>query len=262
MKKLLVKLRLIVTHDPETAAQASAKRDGVIAELEKKAAQWTNTFDDQYGGKRRRGRKLSDGGARARFYHEVCDEHLTRIVQVDLKSELFTYALNKRTLAHARMMDGKLLLVSNTRDLAPPEVVRRYKSLSDIELGFRILKSEIEIGPIKENSVGLRGARGGRCADRNAPSRHRASDEPVVERRDSGQGELGARLRERLFGHRAQQFGLSLQVAKKRVELGLNAHAYAGQHERYERRQRQLAAPRKRRRVLRMSSGLKEFGGQ
>ena len=111
-------------------------------------AQWTTTLDDQDGGKRRRGRKLSDGGARARFYREVCDQHLTRIVQVDLKSELFTYAINERALEHARMMDGKLLLVTNTKDLAPAEVVRRYKSLADIERGFRILKSEIEIGPI------------------------------------------------------------------------------------------------------------------
>ena len=30
------KLRLIVAHDPETAAQASARRNGVIAELEKR----------------------------------------------------------------------------------------------------------------------------------------------------------------------------------------------------------------------------------
>ena len=45
-------------------------------------------------------------------------------------------------------MDGKLLLVTNTADLAPEEVVKRYKSLADIERGFRVLKSEIEIGPI------------------------------------------------------------------------------------------------------------------
>ena len=31
---------------------------------------------------------------------------------------------------------------------APDEVIRRYKSLADIERGFRVLKSEIEIGPI------------------------------------------------------------------------------------------------------------------
>lgn len=141
-------LRLIVAHDPDVAAQAGAKRDGLIAELEKKAAQWSNTLDGQEGGKRKRGRKLSDGGARARFYREVCDEHLTRIIEVDLKSELFTYAINERALTHARMMDGKLLLVTNTKDLAPAEVVKRYKSLADIERGFRVLKSEIEIGPI------------------------------------------------------------------------------------------------------------------
>ena len=105
-------------------------------------------LDDQDAGKPKRGRKLSDGGARARFYHEVCDAHLARIVGVDLKSELFTYSIDERALQHARLMDGKLLLVTNTPDLAPAEVIRRYKSLADIERGFRVLKSEIEIGPI------------------------------------------------------------------------------------------------------------------
>ena len=42
------------------------------------------------------------------------------------------------------MMDGKLLLVTNTRDLAAQEVVTRYKSLADIERGFKVLKSELE----------------------------------------------------------------------------------------------------------------------
>jgi transposase len=69
-------------------------------------------------------------------------------VRVDLKSELFAYGIDERALQHARLMDGKLLLVTNTPDLAPAEVIRRYKSLADIERGFRVLKSEIEIGPI------------------------------------------------------------------------------------------------------------------
>jgi len=46
------------------------------------------------------------------------------------------------------MMDGKLLLVTNVADLTPTEVVLRYKSLADIERGFHVLKSEIEIAPI------------------------------------------------------------------------------------------------------------------
>ncbi len=74
----------------------------------------------------------------------------------------------------------------------------------------------------EENLVGQRGAReatgaqaethgrgvGGDQAQ-SAPARHEpvllgALDEPIVERRDSGQGQLGARLRERLLGHRTQ----------------------------------------------------------
>jgi transposase len=144
------KLRLVIAHDPQVALDAGAKRDGRIQDLEKQAALWAGKLDAQDAGKPKpkRGRKLSDGGARARFYHEVCDAHLARIVRVDLKSELFTYGIDERALQHARLMDGKLLLVTNTQDMAPAEVIRRYKSLADIERGFRVLKSEIEIGPI------------------------------------------------------------------------------------------------------------------
>lgn len=45
-------------------------------------------------------------------------------------------------------MDGKRLLVTNVTDLTPKEIVQRYKSLADIERGFRVLKSEIEIATV------------------------------------------------------------------------------------------------------------------
>jgi hypothetical protein len=130
------------------AFDTGAKRDKRIEELHKQAAQWVGKLDSQDTDKPKRGRKLSDGGARARFYHAVCEAHLARIVKVDLKSELFTYSIDERALKHAKLMDGKLLLVTNTPDFGPTEVVKRYKSLADIERGFRVLKSEIEIGPI------------------------------------------------------------------------------------------------------------------
>ena len=141
-------LRLIVAHNPESAAEQGMKRDRIIAELESKASEWTGKLDAQDAGKRNRGRKLSDGGARARFYHEVCEARLTRIVRVDLKSELFSYDIDEQALKHARLMDGKLLLVTNTAELTPDQTIDRYKSLADIERGFRVLKSEIEIGPV------------------------------------------------------------------------------------------------------------------
>jgi len=44
--------------------------------------------------------------------------------------------------------DGKILLVTNTPSASlAPAAVARYKSLADIERGFKVLKSELEIGP-------------------------------------------------------------------------------------------------------------------
>jgi len=142
------KLRLIIAHDPQVALDAGAKRDKRIDELNALARQWVGKLNDQDEGKKRPGRQLSDGGARAKFYREVCEARLARIVKVDLKGDLFTYEIDERALKHAKMMDGKLLLVTNAQDFTPDEVVKRYKSLADIERGFRVLKSEIEIGPI------------------------------------------------------------------------------------------------------------------
>ncbi|PRP68661.1 IS4 family transposase, partial [Chromobacterium amazonense] len=141
-------LRLIVSHNLDTAADQRKQRDRTICELVRKADEWTGKLDAQEAGKRSRGRKLSDGGARAKFYREVGDAHLARIIRVDLKSEMFTYEIDERALEHARLMDGKLLLVTNATDLMPEQVIERYKSLADIERGFRVLKSEIEIGPV------------------------------------------------------------------------------------------------------------------
>ena len=141
-------LRLVIAHNPYRANEQNQARDQQIAALETQAAQWVGKLDGQDGGQRSRGRSLSDGGVRARFYHAVSEAHLRRIIKVDLKSELFTYDIDEKALALARAMDGKLLLVTNVKDLSSEEVVARYKSLADIERGFKVLKSDIEIGPV------------------------------------------------------------------------------------------------------------------
>ena len=58
------------------------------------------------------------------------------------------YQIDKKARGLAEMMDGKLLLVTNATDLSAVDVIDRYKSLADIERGFKVLKSEIEIGPV------------------------------------------------------------------------------------------------------------------
>ncbi|MBV8037237.1 IS1634 family transposase [Roseateles sp.] len=140
--------RLVMAHDPARAQEQTALRATRIAALQARAEQLAGKLDGQDAGEVHRGRKLSDSGAKARFFHEVAEAHLSKIVKVDLKSELFTYDIDAQALERAQTMDGKLLLVTNVVDLTPAQIVARYKSLADIERGFKVLKSEIEIAPV------------------------------------------------------------------------------------------------------------------
>ena len=140
--------RLVVVHNPVRALGQTQERLARIHALQQRAEQLADKLDAQDEGKVQRGRKLSDSGAKARFFHEVSDAHLARIIKVDLQSDLFAYEIDQAALAKAQLMDGKLMLITNVRDLTPAEVVQRYKSLADIERGFKVLKSEIEIAPV------------------------------------------------------------------------------------------------------------------
>ena len=85
---------------------------------------------------------------KARFYHEVSESRWGNIIKVNLKDELFSYDIDEQALQLAQMMDGKLLVVTNVKDLGAQTIIERYKSLADIERGFKVLKSELEIGPV------------------------------------------------------------------------------------------------------------------
>ena len=145
--------RLVVAHDPVAAARRTAARDKAIAELLAMGQQCSDKLDaqdeSQRSGKKKkaRGRPMSDSGTKARFYHAVKDAHMAHVIKVDLKADLFSYAIDEDKKRYLELLDGKLLLVTNTNDAAA-EVVQRYKSLADIERGFRVLKSDIEIGPV------------------------------------------------------------------------------------------------------------------
>ena len=141
-------LRLVMAHDPKTALEQCTQRRARLTELERLAEAWAGKLDGQDSGQRSRGRRLSGSGAKARFYHAVCEAHMGQIVKVDLASDLFTYSIDEQTLKLAELMDGKLLMVTNVQDLTPEEIKGRYKALADIERGFKVLKSELEIGPV------------------------------------------------------------------------------------------------------------------
>jgi transposase len=141
-------MRLVVAHDPAMAAIQTQRRTENIDALIAQGEQWAGKLVGQDEGIKRRGRKLSDSGVKARFFHAVSEAHLSRIIKVDLVAQLFSYDIDVDALKLAEMMDGKLMLVTNAQGLTPEDVVTRYKSLADIERGFKVLKSELEIGPV------------------------------------------------------------------------------------------------------------------
>jgi transposase len=133
-------LRLVVAHDPVAAATQTQRRRERINALLAQADAWAGKLDGQDAGGLYRGRKRSDSAVR--------EAHLSKIIKVDLPGDLFSFEIDEGDRALAEMMDGKLLLVTNATDLSAREVIARYQSLADIERGFKVLKSEIEIGPV------------------------------------------------------------------------------------------------------------------
>ncbi len=78
----------------------------------------------------------------------MAEAELTRFIKPDLQADLFSWSLDEAAIARAELFDGKFALLTNVADLGAVEAVARYKSLADIERGFRVLKSDIEIAPV------------------------------------------------------------------------------------------------------------------
>lgn len=140
--------RLIVAHDPLRATEQGDRRRARIAELDAMAEKMVGKLDAQDAGKTARGRRASDRGAYSRFTRAVAEAELTRFLKADLNADRFSWSVNEDAIAEAELFDGKLALVTNAPDLSPAEAVARYKGLADIERGFRVLKSDIEIAPV------------------------------------------------------------------------------------------------------------------
>jgi hypothetical protein len=139
--------RLIVADDPDRAAAQAAKRRALIEDIEAEGERMAQRLDAADAGTSLRGRRSTDRRAYVRFCEQVKKAGLSRILKADLHADRFSFDRDEAALAQAEQLDGKLLLVTNT-DLSAGEVIARYKALADIERGFRVLKSDIEIAPV------------------------------------------------------------------------------------------------------------------
>ncbi|WP_296940759.1 IS1634 family transposase [uncultured Marivita sp.] len=140
--------RLIVAHDPSRAEEQRVRRRARIAELERMADKMVDKLDIQDAGQTAKGRRASDRGAYSRFTRAVADAEMTRFLNADLDADRFSWWVDEDAVARAELFDGKLALITNAPDMAPADAVARYKGLADIERGFRVLKSDIEIAPV------------------------------------------------------------------------------------------------------------------
>jgi len=140
--------RLIVAHDPLRAAEQSDRRRARIAELEDMAEKMVGKLDAQDAGQTAKGRRASDRGAYSRFTRAVAEAELTRFLKADYTADRFSWSVDQDAVAQAELFDGKLALITNAPDLTQADAVARYKALADIERGFRVLKSDIEIAPV------------------------------------------------------------------------------------------------------------------
>ncbi len=140
--------RLVVAHSPSMAATQKQRRDDQLNELIQLGDQLADKLDRQDAGKTERGRRASDRGAFVRFSRAVQEAHFTRFIRAELQADGFAFEVNQAAIRKAETLDGKLILLTNVPDMSADEIVSRYKALADIERGFRVLKSEIEIAPV------------------------------------------------------------------------------------------------------------------
>lgn len=140
--------RLVVAHNPERAAEQTASRRHKIQRVEQLGEALARRLENQLAGKPGRGRRSTDRSAHRRFHQKVLHHQLSSIVKADLGSPDFCYDVDDEAWAAAERLDGKLLLVTSLDELDAEAIVERYRSLADIERGFRTLKSTLDIAPV------------------------------------------------------------------------------------------------------------------
>lgn len=140
--------RLVVAHSPEIARRSRRARAERLVSVLRAARALVAKLEAQDRGERGRGRPLTEEGAKATLWELTGEKKVRRLLRVDLEDSVLSWYWDVEALTRELVLDGKLVLITNVEDLPAAEVVRRYKGLADIERGFRVLKSEIEIAPV------------------------------------------------------------------------------------------------------------------
>ena len=167
--------RCVVAYDAHTAARQAEKRRAEIKAVEAIGQKLADKLDAQdvaevaleiaaaakmlkrksskkaqENAPKKRSKKANDRSAYVRFAKELKDRKLTKYFTIDWEAKDFTFEQNEAAIAASEALDGKLVLLTSLTESESnsAQTVLRYKALADIERGFRVLKSDIEIAPM------------------------------------------------------------------------------------------------------------------
>jgi len=167
--------RCVVAYDAHTAARQGEKRRAEINAVEALGQKLADKLDAQDTAEaereiaaaakrltrksspkinantaKKRSKKANDRSAYVRFAKELKDRKLTKYFTINWNAEHFTFEQNEAAIVASEALDGKLVLLTSLSESesTSAQTVLRYKALADIERGFQVLKSDIEIAPM------------------------------------------------------------------------------------------------------------------
>jgi transposase len=142
--------RLVVAHSATIAKRARRTRARNLVKVLRAARRFAAKLDAQGAGRRSRGRPLTDDGAKIHVHETLAKYHLTRFIRLNLGDPKFAWSWDVDELKRDLVLDGKIVLITNVpkEEMTARELVDTYKDLADIERGFRILKTHLEIAPV------------------------------------------------------------------------------------------------------------------
>ena len=167
--------RCVVAYDAQTALRQAEKRRAEIKVVEEFGQKLADKLDAQDAAEaareiattakklrrkssaeinenapKKRSKKANDRSAYVRFAKALKDRKLTKYFTIDWNATDFAFEQNEAVIVASEALDGKLVLLTSLSESesSSAQTVLRYKALADIERGFRVLKSDIEIAPM------------------------------------------------------------------------------------------------------------------
>ena len=144
IEKTFLNHRLVVSYNAKIAREQTLNRRKQIEQIEQHAETLLTHIEVV---KTRTPRQ--DQKAVNKIKAQAKSLNLSRIVKAAIKDEKFTFWVEHSALEEAEKLDGLLALSTNVYDLDAETIIDHYKSRADIESGFRTLKSEIQIAPVR-----------------------------------------------------------------------------------------------------------------